>query len=458
MTPFSYYRMRVYGWKIWDGDTLVRDFVPCYRLFDLRAGLLDTVSGRFYDNAGTGMFNYDVTTCREQVTLPLAYHALDYLVATGTQHIATGVTAAEDVAMMAEFMSFPSSARQSFTRDHRRSLGYVNGASRPLSGDALVMGSAITFLKSGDCVQGAGRLYAAYVWQADELVRHFQPCYRVSDGVAGLYDLVTQAFYPSAGAHPFLHGTGGEVGTFWSGGSYENMGYHRGKTYGALTNFSFAVWVRNPGAGDFGSDYGNGLVDRYGALVAQGALGGFPGFCCYSFFGTNGVRSLNVQLRDSDNKVATLAFSKPDISRDGKWHHLAYTLDYTAGQAHLYLDGVAVTSRTSQADLVCPVSRNDCYFSVGARNGYRSNQYPYRGEMAQLSLWDRALTAEEINYLRMKPVTGDEPDLLDAWTLSGEAGTVGLVSGEALTFVTGDAGFCNDEVKWHVPGLFILVR
>lgn len=42
--------------KIWDGEILVRDFVPCYRKSDNVAGLYDLVNDIFYTNAGTGDF------------------------------------------------------------------------------------------------------------------------------------------------------------------------------------------------------------------------------------------------------------------------------------------------------------------------------------------------------------------------------------------------------------------
>lgn len=44
--------------KMWDGDVLVRDFVPCYRKSDGVAGMYDTVTARFFENAGTGEFLY----------------------------------------------------------------------------------------------------------------------------------------------------------------------------------------------------------------------------------------------------------------------------------------------------------------------------------------------------------------------------------------------------------------
>ena len=47
---------RCYSAKIWSGDNLTRDFVPCYRKSDSVVGLYDLVSGSFFTNAGTGAF------------------------------------------------------------------------------------------------------------------------------------------------------------------------------------------------------------------------------------------------------------------------------------------------------------------------------------------------------------------------------------------------------------------
>ena len=44
------------SFKIYDNDTLVKDFVPCYRKADNVAGLYDTVNDVFHTNAGTGAF------------------------------------------------------------------------------------------------------------------------------------------------------------------------------------------------------------------------------------------------------------------------------------------------------------------------------------------------------------------------------------------------------------------
>ena len=45
-----------YSFKIWKGNILLRNFVPCYRKSDNVVGMYDTVKGEFYTNSGTGQF------------------------------------------------------------------------------------------------------------------------------------------------------------------------------------------------------------------------------------------------------------------------------------------------------------------------------------------------------------------------------------------------------------------
>jgi hypothetical protein len=47
---------RIYACKIWDGNNLVRDFVPVERDSDGVLGMIDLISGAFYVNAGSGAF------------------------------------------------------------------------------------------------------------------------------------------------------------------------------------------------------------------------------------------------------------------------------------------------------------------------------------------------------------------------------------------------------------------
>lgn len=48
---------RLYYCKVWDGDTLVRDFIPVLDMDDVPC-MFDKVSGEFFYNQGTGAFQY----------------------------------------------------------------------------------------------------------------------------------------------------------------------------------------------------------------------------------------------------------------------------------------------------------------------------------------------------------------------------------------------------------------
>ena len=54
--PYNHANLVVYSCKLYDGETLIRDFVPCYRKSDNVIGMYDLVEGKFYTNQGTGEF------------------------------------------------------------------------------------------------------------------------------------------------------------------------------------------------------------------------------------------------------------------------------------------------------------------------------------------------------------------------------------------------------------------
>ena len=55
-TTSSGTNLKVYSFKIYDNDILVRSFIPAIRKSDSVAGLYDTVNDVFYTNQGTGTF------------------------------------------------------------------------------------------------------------------------------------------------------------------------------------------------------------------------------------------------------------------------------------------------------------------------------------------------------------------------------------------------------------------
>lgn len=55
-SPTAYSQMRLYSLKIYESDTQIRDFVPCYRKSDKAIGLYDLINSVFYVNSGSGTF------------------------------------------------------------------------------------------------------------------------------------------------------------------------------------------------------------------------------------------------------------------------------------------------------------------------------------------------------------------------------------------------------------------
>lgn len=53
---FVHNDLRVYSCKIYDGETLIRDFIPCYRKSDEVIGMYDLVNNVFYTNVSNGEF------------------------------------------------------------------------------------------------------------------------------------------------------------------------------------------------------------------------------------------------------------------------------------------------------------------------------------------------------------------------------------------------------------------
>lgn len=255
--------------KIWDGDTLVRDFIPCYRKSDNVVGMYDLVNDVFYTNAGTGEFekgsnviiaseNEDYINEEDYIIgkdgFEFLYQQVEYIESTGTQYIDTGLKLNQDSKVELEFkiteagdynvFGSRTSASENnfgiifsntyqeidvdFQNYTTNRLSISNDISRKIykiSNEGLYIGdikktvtsyenfttpeNAYIFNMSGnppDIEIAKMKLYYCKIWDGDTLVRDFIPCYQKSDNVAGLYDLVNDVFYTNAGTGNFTVG------------------------------------------------------------------------------------------------------------------------------------------------------------------------------------------------------------------------------------------------------------
>lgn len=111
-------------------------------------------------------------------------------------------------------------------------------------------------------------------------------------------------------------------------------------------------------------------------------------------------KGVNLGMRlNASNKIeafwdGTIQFTSNTTIADNKWHYVAAV--YYEGSADLYIDGIL---ETSTFNLTNPTP-NFTRFSVGAIYESKSSiTAPFRGEIDQIYIWDKALTANQINYL-----------------------------------------------------------
>lgn len=77
-----YSSIRLFNLKIYNDNTIIRDFIPCYRNSDNEVGLYDLVNNVFYTNQGTGAFTYG-----NVVSMPNPDYPQNIEVVTGTQNV-----------------------------------------------------------------------------------------------------------------------------------------------------------------------------------------------------------------------------------------------------------------------------------------------------------------------------------------------------------------------------------
>ena len=158
--------------KIWDNETLVRNYIPCYRVSDNIVGLYDLVEDKFYTSKGTSEFYagniYGIITkynnatisninfngadyhfaksnqvadgvCDDAVeeplidmkiygnskqsTLPSEYQQVEYIQTTGTQYIDSGVPLKCGLKILVDWKYQDSSSGNNYTGGHIGSPG-----------------------------------------------------------------------------------------------------------------------------------------------------------------------------------------------------------------------------------------------------------------------------------------------------------------------------------------------
>lgn len=157
--------------------------------------------------------------------------------------------------------------------------------------------------------------------------------------------------------------------------------------YPDATDFSISFWVResnfNTGTtSKFFVAQSNGFETGWGIRSSNGsALGGpkISGFCG-NMPGTGGMAATGDRSLDT-------------------WHFVTLEYDATAGTARISLDGTFTA--TTDVDTETQFTN----LSIGSRNGI--GLFPFTGDLYDLRVWDRKLTAGDISALMAGPSTGN---------------------------------------------------
>jgi sugar lactone lactonase YvrE len=148
-----------------------------------------------------------------------------------------------------------------------------------------------------------------------------------------------------------------------------------------------------------------------GALVNKYVSSSFAG---YQLFMAGGDLQ-GWYIRDSDNNVFSGGPLDAGAVNDGLWHHAAMAIDATGGR--LYLDGVLKSSLpwtgtpgpvTTTQPLNLALYPGDSFFT---------------GQIGEVSVWNTALSAAQIQAAMNHPLTGSETGLLGYWPMDEASGT-----------------------------------
>jgi hypothetical protein len=101
---------------------------------------------------------------------------------------------------------------------------------------------------------------------------------------------------------------------------------------------------------------------------------------------------------------------------DGHWHHAAFVIDSIMGR--VYLDGTLVRTTAWEGSPGAPTTTSPLRFGVYLGG----NGLHFNGDLDEVAVWSRALTATEVNRMIPGTLTGAEPGLLGYWSLDEGAG------------------------------------
>ena len=174
----------------------------------------------------------------------------------------------------------------------------------------------------------------------------------------------------------------------------------------------------------------------------------------------DGKLQLSYAVENADLTVTTKTFNVDTDLRTGKWTHVAYTCDVDADTVVAYINGVAVETWTDAGleaitipDKIIPGNT----FAIGSLEDNDDPANKFIGWIADVRMWDRALSAAELKDSMMTQYTTAKNGLLFNAPLSEKTGDAFAdLSGNGYSVQAYDT-MLQLQTETHEPGSYSMV-
>ena len=239
------HNLTIYSCKIWSNGELVKHYVGAEQVSNGAIGMCDLLTSTFYARGGSSIFIagpekiprvFKISINR----LPNEYQEVEYITFTGAQCIRTGVSELVHPYSVTTIYNKTNTEATDQCLVGQRQIGkfsnlynhyYESAYGNTTSGSLIENAKAVLCMKSGvgvivntknikttsststvstsyelligcfseDSYSNAKWFYKGYIYEiriisAGNMIRHYIPCYRKSDNVYGLYDLINKTF------------------------------------------------------------------------------------------------------------------------------------------------------------------------------------------------------------------------------------------------------------------------
>lgn len=156
----------------------------------------------------------------------------------------------------------------------------------------------------------------------------------------------------------------------------------------------------------------------------------------YEFWTGNGANAgkfaMNISGTGTPSNISTAGYS-PNAISDGTWHHIAMVIDASSNRTiYGYIDGVLANTAKTFTSVTSDFS-NALNFVVGATSD-AGNNYKWAGQIDNIRVWNKAMTATELQTDMAAVINTPTTDLLAAWNFENITGnSVADISGNNHT-------------------------